>query len=214
MPPSTFIIGIAGGTASGKTTLANNLLTIGGSEKVAVVGLDRYYRTQDGIPPDQRALVNYDHPDALEYELLITHLNSIQHGDSIEAPVYDFATHCRDPHHTTHVDAKECIVIEGILAFAHPELVKLFDLKVFVDTPESIRFTRRFERDTRERGRTPESVHAQWQTTVQPMHLEFCEPSRAVADLIINGHTDLASTAQSLWSTVSERARGRGIAVA
>jgi uridine kinase len=216
MTPSPFIIGMAGGTASGKTTLASKLALLCGSDKVAVIGLDWYYRSQDHLTLAERTLLNYDHPDSLEYELLITHLHSLQLGRSIEAPNYDYALHSRASH-TTRIDTeqrrKEFIVIEVILTFANAELVKLLDLKVFVDTPEPVRFTRRLERDTRERGRSPESVHIQWQTSVQPMHREFCEPSRALADVIVDGQGDLAHTAHSLWDAVLERSRTRSVGV-
>jgi len=208
---SSFLVGIAGGTASGKTTLTRMLAELGGSERVAVLELDRYYRSRSNLSPSERATVNYDHPDALEFDLLLEHLQSLKAGQSIVAPTYDFATHCRDLLKASRIDPKPVMIVEGILIFAAPNLRELFDLRIFVDAPEQVRFARRLERDTKVRGRSIESVYQQWNTTVQPMHAEFCEPGRTYADRIVDGQTNLAHTAQSLWSTVSERAQRRGI---
>ncbi|MFO0417271.1 MAG: uridine kinase [Pseudomonadota bacterium] len=202
-----FLVGIAGGTASGKTTLAAKLLEVGGQEDVVIIELDRYYRSQEHLTLEQRALSNYDHPDALEFNLLIDHLNQLCAGSSIDAPHYDFPTHSRDHAITKHIKPLPVIIVEGILVFAEPKLRQLFDLKIFVDTPEEIRFDRRLARDTKERGRSVESVQEQWRATVQPMHLEFCEPGRAFADVIVSEGSDLIDVTATLWSDISERAR-------
>jgi len=201
------IVGIAGGTASGKTTIAQQLAHAGGTERVVVVGLDRYYRSQDHLTHDQRAALNYDHPSALEFDLLITHLKQLQGGDAVGIPLYDFATLCRDPLHTTRITSKPIVIVEGILVLANTELCSLFDLKIFVATPDAVRRQRRIERDTRERGRSIESVVAQWDETVQPMHKEFCEPSKAAADIVIDGQDNLRVVGESLWTTVWNRAQ-------
>jgi uridine kinase len=204
-----FIVGIAGGTASGKTTIAQQIAQAGGSDRVVVVALDRYYRSQAHIRPEQRTAINYDHPDALEFELLISHLKQLQSGIAIDAPLYDFASHSRDPHHTTRIEPKPVIVVEGILVLANTELCTLLDLKVFVATPDRIRLARRTERDTEQRGRSIESVNSQWNDSVQPMHQVFCEPSRALADIVVDGCDNPETTGNSLWITVWQRAQRR-----
>jgi uridine kinase len=202
-----FIVGIAGGTASGKTTIARQLVHVGGSERVVVIELDRYYRSQEHLPPEQRATLNYDHPAALEFNLLIAHVQQLRRGNVIDAPLYDFTTHCRDPLRTTRIDPKPIIIVEGVLVFANAELCTLLNLKIFIDTPEEVRRQRRVERDARERGRSVESTNAQWNESVQPMHQEFCEPSKAVADIVIDGRDNLQKTGESLWSIVWNRAQ-------
>jgi len=182
------------------------LLEIGGSDRVVVLELDRYYRSQDLFTAEQRARLNYDHPDALEFELLVTQLTELRNGKAIDAPVYDFATHCRDPLRTTRIEPKHIIIVEGILVFANSELREIFDFKIFVDTPKDIRLARRIERDTRERGRSIESVNAQWQATVQPMHEAFCEPSRVYADVVVAGRDGVSAQVQSIWSDICKMA--------
>lgn len=200
-----FLVGIAGGTASGKTTIARQLSRIGGIERVVVIELDRYHRSQEHLTDTERAALNYDHPAALEFELLIDHLRQLKSGKTIDIPRYDFATHCRDPIHTTQIAPKSIVIVEGILVFADAELCALFDLRVFVETPDDVRLTRRIERDTRERGRSAESVHAQWNDTVLPMHKKFCVPSKSAAEIVINGGDNLQTVSESLWSLVLNR---------
>ncbi len=178
------IIGLAGGTGSGKTTVARALNKIVGEGRIAVLLHDAYYRNLDHLPPAQRAEFNFDHPDALDTDLLIQHIKELKAGNSIEMPIYDFKTHSRTTK-TIHIDPEPVIMVEGILIFAEPELRKLFDVKIFVDTDADIRFIRRVQRDVAERGRTVESVINQYLTTVRPMHLEFVEPSKRYADVII-----------------------------
>ncbi|MEJ2011456.1 MAG: uridine kinase [Anaerolineales bacterium] len=178
------LIGIAGGTGSGKTTVANVVLSRVGTNSIAFVPHDAYYKDLQNLPLSQRQQVNFDHPASLDTGLMIEHLHALRRGEAVEIPIYDFTTHSRT-HETTHVEPQPVIMVEGILIFADPALRELFDVKIFVDTPPDIRFIRRLERDIHERGRTVESVINQYQNTVRPMHLEFVEPSKLHADVII-----------------------------
>ncbi|RMG43633.1 MAG: uridine kinase [Candidatus Dadabacteria bacterium] len=181
---SMYLIGIAGGSGSGKTTLAEMLVKLGGSNKVSCIQTDWYYRAQDHLPLKERDKVNYDHPDAVEASLLCTDLCRLMEGQSVECPQYDFTVHTRSGV-TKTIKPSPVVIVEGILALYYEKLLPLYDLKVFVSAPDELRFKRRLARDVTERGRTPESVKKQWQETVLPMHQEFCEPSRTVADFII-----------------------------
>jgi uridine kinase len=178
------VIGIAGGSGSGKTTVAQEILQRVGPSQIAFLQHDSYYKDLSGLPPTQRAEVNFDHPNSLETELLIRHIETLRDGKPIEVPIYDFATHSRTAQ-TFTVQPRRVILVEGILIFAEAELRKLFDVKIFVDTDSDLRFIRRLQRDITERGRTTESVIKQYQATVRPMHLEFVEPSKRYADVII-----------------------------
>lgn len=178
------VIGVAGGTGSGKTTVAYQILKRVGAEHVAYIPHDAYYRDHSHLPPEERAKVNYDHPDALETELLIEHLKELRAGRAVEIPVYDFTTHTRKPE-TRRVEAAPVIMVEGILVFAERRLRELFDVKIYVDTDADVRFIRRLQRDIEERGRSVQSVCEQYLKTVRPMHLEFVEPSKRYADVII-----------------------------
>jgi len=182
--PQSLVIGIAGGTGSGKTTVANVILERVGKNHIAYLPHDAYYRELNELPPDQKAAVNFDHPDSLETELMIEHINKLNDGQFIELPIYDFSTHSRTGK-TIRVNPQRVIIVEGILIFAIPELRKLFDVKIFVDTNADVRFIRRLQRDINERGRTTEMVIHQYMTTVRPMHLEFAEPSKRYANIII-----------------------------
>jgi uridine kinase len=179
------IIGIAGGTGSGKTTVAQAIYDRVGNDRIEWISHDSYYRNFDGYTPEQRHQINFDHPDSLETELLVRHLDVLAKGSSVEVPVYDFTTHSRKSDETHHVAPKKVLIVEGILILAEMEVRKRIDIKLFVDTPADIRFMRRLMRDTRTRGRTLESVVEQYTTTVRPMHEEFVEPSKRYADLII-----------------------------
>ncbi|KXK12175.1 MAG: uridine kinase [Chloroflexi bacterium OLB14] len=183
------VIGIAGGSGSGKTTVVNEILKRVGEERIAFLQHDSYYKDLTGLPPAQRADINFDHPDSLETELLIQHIASLRDFMPVSVPTYDFATDSRTSQ-TLRVDPKNVILVEGILIFAEPELRKMFDLKIFVDTDADIRLIRRLHRDITERSRTTEYVIQQYQATVRPMHLEFVEPSKRYADVIIpeGGH--------------------------
>jgi uridine kinase len=178
------IVGVAGGTGSGKTTVVSEMLRQLPAEDVAVIEHDSYYRDRSHMPQAERATVNYDHPDALETDLLVQDILQLRAGYAIEVPIYDFATHTRKQT-TQHVMPCKVIVVEGILILAIPELRELFDIKIFVDTDADIRFIRRMERDIAERARTRESVVKQYMQTVKPMHEEFVEPSKRYADVII-----------------------------
>ena len=176
-------IGIAGGSGSGKSTIAESLLEQLEGD-VALVEHDAYYRHTPELSFEERARVNYDHPSSLETELLVKHLAILRSGEPIEKPVYDFADHLRSEQVVTVAPAP-LVVIEGILVLCEPELRSESDLKIFIDTDPDVRLARRLERDIEERGRTVESVLAQYFSTVRPMHLEFVEPSKRYADIII-----------------------------
>jgi uridine kinase len=178
------IIGIAGGSGSGKTTVAQEILNRVGPERIAYLPHDAYYKDLSGLPPVQKAEVNFDHPNSLDTELLIQHVRQLKEGKPVKLPVYDFSNHSRTEK-TVPITPHRVIVVEGILIFAEPDLRPLFDIKIFVDTDSDLRFIRRLQRDITERGRTPESVIKQYLKTVRPMHLEFVEPSKRYADVII-----------------------------
>jgi len=178
------VIGIAGGSGSGKTTVAQALVERVGPQHVALLPHDAYYRDFSHLPPEERAQVNYDHPDSLETSLLVEHIRQLRAGRTIERPVYDFTRHARRAE-TVRVEPRPIILVEGILIFAEPELRRLLDIKIYVDTDADLRFIRRLLRDVEERGRTVESVIRQYLTTVRPMHLEFVEPSKRYADIIV-----------------------------
>ncbi len=183
------IIGISGGTGSGKTTVANRILESVSAREVVFIQQDSYYRNLTDLPLDYRGLANFDHPDALDNELLLNHVRRLKSGEAIELPLYDFKTHSRLSE-TRTVESKPIVIVEGILIFADPRLLEQMDIKVFVDTPDDIRFIRRLRRDIAERGRTAESVIEQYLATVRPMHMQFVEPSKRHADVIIpeGGH--------------------------
>jgi uridine kinase len=178
------VIGIAGGSGSGKTTVANEILKRVGADRIAYLQQDYYYKDLAGLPSTQHAEINFDHPDSLETELLIKHIASLRSLQPVSVPIYDFTTDSRTGE-TFTVPPCNVVVVEGILIFVDAELRKLFDVKIFVDTDSDLRFIRRLHRDITERGRTTESVIKQYLATVRPMHLEFVEPSKRYADVII-----------------------------
>jgi len=181
-PP--LVIGIAGGSGSGKTTLAHMVLDRVGRERIAYLPHDAYYKDLADLPPNQRMAINFDHPDSLDTELLIQHVLQLKDYQPVDLPVYDFKHHTRTSEFT-HIEPKPVIMVEGILIFADKTLRQLLDVKVFVDTDSDIRLIRRLERDILERGRTTEMVVRQYMATVRPMHLEFVEPSKRYADVIV-----------------------------
>ncbi len=185
----SLIIGISGGTGSGKTTIANRILESVSASEVVFLQQDSYYRNINDLPLDYRNIANFDHPDALDNDLLVNHVRRLKAGEAVELPLYDFKTHTR-LNETRHVEPKPIVIVEGILIFADPRLLEQMDIKVFVDTPDDIRFIRRLRRDLAERGRTVESVIEQYTVTVRPMHMQFVEPSKRHADVIIpeGGH--------------------------
>jgi uridine kinase len=178
------IIGVAGGTASGKTTVSDAILERVGRDRIAYIQHDSYYRDLSRLPLEERRKLNFDHPDALETELLVTHLRQLQAGQPIEVPNYDFATYRRSGKPRC-VEPRRVILVEGILIFVDRELREMMNVRLYVDTDADLRFIRRLQRDIKERGRTLERVVDQYLTTVRPMHLEFVEPSKRYADVII-----------------------------
>lgn len=191
--PDPLVIGIAGGSGSGKTTVAQTILQRVGTDRIAFLQHDSYYKDLRGLPPAQRNEFNFDHPNSLETELLIKHISALRNGKAVEVPIYDFSTDSRTAQSFT-VQPRNVILVEGILIFTEAALRKLFDIKIFVDTDPDLRFIRRLERDIHERGRTTDSVVKQYLHTVRPMHLEFVEPSKRYADIIIpeGGHNEAA----------------------
>jgi uridine kinase len=191
MPP--LVIGVAGGSGSGKTTVVRRIIDSIGPDEVAVLDHDRYYRDRNDLRFEERAALNYDHPDALETDLMVAHVVALKTGRSVEVPSYDFTRHARLAS-TETITPRRAIIVEGILVFVDAPLRALMDIKIFVDTDSDIRFIRRLQRDVAERGRTMESVIEQYQSTVRPMHLEFVEPSKRYADLILpqGGHNPVA----------------------
>ena len=181
---TSLVIGIAGGSGSGKTTVAQSILQRVGPERISFLQHDAYYKDLNGLPPVQRAEVNFDHPNSLETELLVQHIRQLRDGQAVEVPVYDFSNHSRTGR-TIHIEPRRVVLVEGILIFAEASLRELFDVKIFVDTDADLRFIRRLQRDITERGRTTESVIKQYLTTVRPMHLEFVEQSKRYADVIL-----------------------------
>ncbi len=183
------VIGIAGGSGSGKTTVAQELLRRVGSDRIAYLQHDSYYKDVRMLPSARHSEINFDHPDSLETELLIQHIITLREFKKVEVPIYDFSNDTRKAE-TFTVRPSKVILVEGILLYVEPELRKLFDVKIFVDADADIRFIRRLHRDLTERGRSTESVIDQYYATVRPMHLEFVEPSKRYADVIIpeGGH--------------------------
>lgn len=177
-------LGIAGGSGSGKTTVADALLERVGQENIAVVAHDSYYKDLSHLPDNQRAEINFDHPDSLDTALMTQHIRMLQTGEAVHLPIYDFTRHLRTVE-TRTVESRPIILVEGILILAEASLRELCDIKIFVDIDPDVRFIRRLERDIRERGRSVESVVQQYMRTVRPMHLQFVEPSKRYADVII-----------------------------
>ena len=190
---SSLVIGVAGGSGSGKTTVVRRIVDSLGFEHVTLLDHDRYYRDRNDLRLEERAALNYDHPDSLETDLLVRHVRDLKAGRAVEAPRYDFTRHARLTEKDT-LQPRRALIVEGILIFTDSALRELMDIKVFVDTDSDTRFIRRLQRDVAERGRTMESVIDQYQSTVKPMHREFVEPSKRYADVIIplGGHNTVA----------------------
>ena len=179
------MIGLAGGSGSGKTTIAQSIVEAVGPDDVVLIQHDAYYRDQSNTPvEEERGRLNFDHPDSLETDLLVEHLRVLLAGRAIERPVYDFTVHNRAAE-TVEVEPHPVILVEGILVLTEPDLRDLMDLKIYVDTDADLRIARRWERDIKERGRTFDSVRDQYLHTVRPMHLQFVEPSKRYADIVI-----------------------------
>ena len=180
---SILVIGIAGGTGSGKTTLMKNIMARIGDD-VTVLSHDNYYKRRDDLSYEERCKINYDEPGAFDTSLMVYHLDQLRHGYAIECPVYDFTVHNRSEE-TIHIMPRRVILVEGILIFENPELRELMDIKVFVDADADVRLCRRIKRDVNKRGRSLESVLTQYQQTVKPMHERYVEPSKKYADLVV-----------------------------
>jgi len=186
------IIGISGGTGSGKTTVAQKIIKSVGAENVVYLQQDAYYRNLGDMPIELRHKINFDHPHSLDNDLMMNHIEALRAGESIEQPTYDYATHSRKAE-TLRVEPRPVIIVEGILVLVDPQMRQLMDLKIFVDCDPDIRFIRRLDRDVHERSRSVESIILQYTTTVRPMHLQFVEPSKRYADIIIpeGGHNEV-----------------------
>tara|TARA_B100000700_G_scaffold329707_2_gene452490 strand:- start:1265 stop:1936 length:672 start_codon:yes stop_codon:yes gene_type:complete len=201
-PVRSTVLGVAGGSGVGKTTLVNRVVERLGN-RATVLWFDEYYHDLIHLDPDERATVNYDHPDSLDSALLVEHLDSLLTGRAVEVPIYDFSTHTRTGS-TRRVDPRSVVVVDGILVLAVPEVRDRIDLAVFVDAPEQVRLGRRLERDVRERGRTPESVRAQFAATVAPMHETHVVPSGEYADLLLDGAGELARNVDMVVDAVDQ----------
>lgn len=197
-------IGICGGTGSGKTTIARAIVEAVGAKNVVLVEQDSYYRNLADMPLDERHQANFDHPDSIDSDMLVNHLLRLKQGLQVEMPLYDFKTHTRS-NKIEIIEPKPVVIIEGILIFAESRVLDLLDVRVFVDTPDDIRFIRRLQRDIKERGRTVESVIGQYYRTVRPMHHEFVEPSKRNADIIVPEGGQMGVTVEFLCSLVREK---------
>lgn len=201
----TLIIGIAGGTGSGKTTLAEKLARIFGND-VAIIKHDSYYKRQDGLSLADRAKQNYDHPNSFDTELMVEHIKKLKAGESIFCPVYDYSLHNRSDK-TERIEPKRVIITEGIMILESSELRSLMDIRIFVDTDADVRIIRRIMRDVKERGRTLDSVVGQYLTTVKPMHEQFVEPSKKYADVIVPEGGNNAVALEMLATRIKEELR-------
>lgn len=181
---SVAILGIAGGSASGKTTVVNKILEALAGEPIALLDMDAYYKDLTHLPLEERRAINFDHPDAIDNDLLLSHIDRLSRGEPVDKPIYSFTEHTRLPG-STRVEPGRVIIVEGILALATQEIREKLDIKIFVETDDDIRFIRRLSRDVKERGRTIDAVIGQYMGTVRPMHLTFVEPSKRYADVII-----------------------------
>lgn len=198
------IIGICGGTGSGKTTIARAIVETVGAHNVVLVEQDSYYRNLADMPLDERHQANFDHPDSLDSDMLVNHILRLKQGLSIEMPLYDFVTHTRSDR-IDIIEPRPVVIVEGILIFAEPRVLDLLDVRVFVDTPDDIRLMRRLRRDINERGRTFERTLDQYERTIRPMHFEFVEPSKRNADIIIPEGSNTGITVEFLCSMVREK---------
>jgi uridine kinase len=198
------IIGICGGTGSGKTTIARSIVEAVGAENVVLVEQDSYYRDLADMPLDERHQANFDHPDSLDSNLMVNHILRLKQGLPAEMPLYDFKTHTRTDK-IEIIEPRPVVIVEGILIFTEPRVLDLLDVRVFVDTPDDIRLIRRLKRDHAERGRTYEHTMQQYMRTIRPMHYEFVEPSKRHADVIIPEGAQMGVSVEFLCSMVREK---------
>ena len=198
------IIGICGGTGSGKTTIARAIVDSVGARNVILIEQDSYYKNLADMPLDERHQANFDHPEAIDFDILIGHIKRLKKGESIEMPLYDMVTHTRR-NETETFEPKPVVIVEGILIFAEPRILSLLDVRVFVDTPDDLRLMRRLRRDITERGRSFERTLDQYERTIRPMHFEFVEPSKRHADIIIPDGSNTGVTVEFLCSMVREK---------
>ncbi len=208
-PSRPLVVGIAGGTGSGKTTVAHKLAAAMPGGRCALIEHDAYYRDQAHLAPTERARTNYDHPSSLESELLVAHLRALRDGQAVDVPIYDFAAHTRAPG-SRRVEPSAVIIVEGILVFTEPALREQMDIKIFVDTDADIRLMRRIRRDLEHRGRTFQSIRDQYYATVRPMHIEHVEPTKRWADLIVpKAATTTSRSTSCSAASVASRSRRR-----
>ncbi len=198
------IIGICGGTGSGKTTIARSIVNAVGRDRVVLVEQDSYYRNLADMPLDERHQANFDHPDAIDSDMMVNHLMRLKQGLTVEMPLYDFVTHTRSDEIEV-IEPRPVVIVEGILIFAEPRVLDLLDLRVYVDTPMDVRLIRRLRRDINERGRTFERTLEQYERTIRPMHFEFVEPSKRHADVIIPEGSNTGVTIDFLCGLVREK---------
>jgi uridine kinase len=198
------IIGICGGTGSGKTTIARAIVEAVGKTNVVLVEQDSYYRNLADMPLDERHQANFDHPDSIDSDMLVNHIRRLKQGLQVEMPMYDFKTHTRSER-IEIIEPKQVVIVEGILIFSEARVLDLLDVRVYVDTPDDVRFIRRLQRDILERGRTVETVVAQYYRTVRPMHHEFVEPSKRHADIIIPEGGQMGVSVEFLCGLVREK---------
>ena len=199
------ICGIAGGANAGKTTIVNALKERFAAEDkaLAILPLDSYNRDHSDLSLEDRAKINFDHPDAFEHDLYLKHLALLKQGEAVDIPVYDFSTHSRTTE-VERIEPAELIIGEGHLLFVIPEVAREFDARIFISAPEELRLKRRLERDVRERGRTPESIRTQFATTVTPMHDKYIEPSSSLADLILEGSAPIEESLEKVLEYIDE----------
>ena len=201
-----FFIGIAGGTASGKSELAKTIRSRATPDEVSILPLDAYYRPQDHLTLEQRSKLNFDHPDSLDFELIHSELVKLGFGQEVHLPQYDFSLHSRVGIREL-IKPTPIIIVEGILIFSDERLIQSCNLRVFVDCPTEVRLTRRIARDVKERGRSAESVLVQWQSTVHPMHEQYCAPAKDVAEIIIDGQSETSAAADRILAVARNNSR-------
>ncbi|MBL8123616.1 MAG: uridine kinase [Pyrinomonadaceae bacterium] len=207
------IIGICGGTGSGKTTIARSIVDTVGEEKVVLIEQDSYYRNLADMPLDERHQANFDHPDSIDSEMLVNHIMRLKQGLTVEMPVYDMVTHTRSDR-IEIIEPKPIVIIEGILIFSEPRVLDLIDIRIFVDTPDDVRLMRRMRRDINERGRSFERTLDQYERTIRPMHFEFVEPSKRHAHIIIPEGSNSGITVEFLCGMIREKLNEQKTALA